>query len=101
MTPHPWRAAHTQEQCAPSLTDSPARSKRPDALLDIDAPRPVAAGRDILVEMHALSVNPVDTKVRGAFPPSGGRSERILGWDAAGVVVAVGRGHVKLVSTLA
>ena len=36
------------------------------ALLDIDLPRPTATGRDLLVEIKAVSVNPVDTKVRGA-----------------------------------
>lgn len=37
---------------------------RPDALVDIEIEQPVARGRDILVEVKAISVNPVDTKVR-------------------------------------
>ncbi|RDJ22329.1 zinc-binding alcohol dehydrogenase family protein [Bosea caraganae] len=60
-----------------------------DALIDLDLPEPVAGGRDLLVEVKAVSVNPVDTKVRrNAQPEAGG--VRILGWDAAGIVKAVG-----------
>ena len=36
----------------------------PNSFLDVDLPRPVASGRDILVAVKAISVNPVDTKVR-------------------------------------
>lgn len=60
-----------------------------EALIDLDLPEPVAAGRDLLVEVNAVSVNPVDTKVRRSAQPDAG-SARILGWDAAGVVKAVG-----------
>jgi NADPH2:quinone reductase len=49
----------------------------------------VAAGRDLLVEVRAVSVNPVDTKVRVRAAPEAG-SWKVLGWDAAGVVKAVG-----------
>lgn len=62
----------------------------PDALVTIDTPRPEPAGRDILVEVKAVSVNPVDTKLRAGAAPFAGRAERILGWDAAGIVAAVG-----------
>ncbi|MFU8823205.1 zinc-binding alcohol dehydrogenase family protein [Yoonia sp.] len=62
-----------------------------EAFVDVDLPKPVATGRDILVAVRAVSVNPVDTKVRkskGADvvenPP------RVLGYDAAGVVEAIG-----------
>lgn len=59
------------------------------ALLDIELPQPVAAGHDLLVKVAAISVNPVDTKVRKrATPPAG--EYKVLGWDAAGEVVAVG-----------
>lgn len=68
----------------------PGPIDRPDALVDLDLPRPVPTGRDLLVEVQAISVNPVDTKVRSAANPFDGRAERILGWDAAGVVAAVG-----------
>ncbi len=60
-----------------------------NALLDMDVPKPEASGRDILVNVKAISVNPVDTKVRkGTNPPAG--AYKILGWDATGVVEAVG-----------
>lgn len=59
------------------------------SLIDLELPEPIATGRDLLVEVKAISVNPVDTKVRrNAKPPAG--EARILGWDAAGIVKAVG-----------
>ncbi|WP_420995048.1 zinc-binding alcohol dehydrogenase family protein [Cupriavidus sp. 30B13] len=62
---------------------------RPDALVDLSLPAPVAGPRDLLVRVHAVSVNPVDTKVRaGVNPPAG--TARVLGFDAAGVVEVVG-----------
>lgn len=60
-----------------------------NSLVDIDLPRPTPAGRDILVEVRAISVNPVDTKVRSSARPESGQW-KVLGWDAAGVVVAAG-----------
>jgi len=61
----------------------------PDALLDLDLPAPDAPkGHDMLVAVHAVSVNPVDTKRRKSEPPAEGA--RILGFDAAGMVRAVG-----------
>ena len=62
----------------------------PDALIDITLPEPVATGHDLLVEVKAVSVNPVDYKVRSGSAPFDGEEYRILGWDAAGVVKAVG-----------
>jgi NADPH:quinone reductase len=60
-----------------------------EALVDIELPSPEPAERDILVEVKAVSVNPVDYKVRsGTAPEAGGW--KVLGWDAAGVVRAVG-----------
>ena len=61
-----------------------------DSLLDIELPDPVATGRDLLVEIRAVSVNPVDTKVRKSATPPAGDRYKVLGWDAAGVVRAVG-----------
>lgn len=64
-------------------------SNMPNALEDIDLPPPQASGRDLLVKVAALAVNPVDTKVRrNSQPPPG--EFKVLGWDAAGVVEAVG-----------
>ncbi|MFT3966624.1 MAG: zinc-binding alcohol dehydrogenase family protein [Sphingobium sp.] len=62
---------------------------RPDSLIDRAMPDPVAGGHDLLVEVKAVSVNPVDTKVR-RNPDSTGGDWRILGFDAAGIVRAVG-----------
>ena len=62
---------------------------RADALVDIELPTPTPAGRDLLVEVRAVSVNPVDTKRRRSAPPEG-QAWKVLGWDAAGVVEAVG-----------
>ncbi len=59
------------------------------ALADIDLPTPEPVGRDLLVEVRAVSVNPVDTKVRRSARPESG-AWKVLGWDAAGTVAAVG-----------
>jgi NADPH2:quinone reductase len=68
----------------------PSPIQSPDALLDITLPNPVAAERDLLVEVKAISVNPVDYKIRSGSAPLAGHEYRILGWDAAGIVKAVG-----------
>lgn len=60
-----------------------------EALVDLELPVPDVTGRDLLVEIKAISVNPVDTKVRRNQTPPAGEA-RILGYDAAGVVTAVG-----------
>ncbi len=68
---------------------TPGPIDREDALQDITLDQPIATGRDLLVKIHAVSVNPVDTKQRKAIaPPDGGW--RVLGFDAAGVVDSVG-----------
>lgn len=59
------------------------------SLIDIELPMPEAKGRDLLVEIRAVSVNPVDTKVRSSAAVEPGQY-RVLGYDAAGVVRAVG-----------
>jgi zinc-binding alcohol dehydrogenase family protein len=59
------------------------------SLVDIELPRPEAQGRDVLVAVRAVSVNPVDTKVRMRAQAEPG-SWKVLGWDAAGTVEAVG-----------
>jgi zinc-binding alcohol dehydrogenase family protein len=61
----------------------------PESLLDVEVETPVATGRDLLVEVKAISVNPVDTK-RRAPKDLVEKTPRILGWDAAGVVKAAG-----------
>ena len=62
----------------------------PQSLQDVELAKPVASGFDLLVRVEAVSVNPVDTKVRlRAASPDG--QPRILGWDAAGIVRAAVR----------
>jgi NADPH2:quinone reductase len=53
---------------------------------EIELPTPLAKGHDLLVKVEAVSVNPVDYKQRKAASPP----PRVLGWDAAGTVQAVG-----------
>lgn len=59
------------------------------SLQDIEIETPKAAGRDILVEVKAISVNPVDYKVRIGRPVEGD-DWNVIGWDAAGIVKEVG-----------
>lgn len=67
----------------------PGNIDRDDALIDIELPTPMPEGRDLLVEVKAISVNPVDIKVRQSAEPKS-RDWKVLGWDAAGMVSAVG-----------
>jgi len=60
-----------------------------NSLIDIELPDPTPGPRDLLVEVRAISVNPVDTKIRMRVQPEAGQYQ-VLGWDAAGVVRAVG-----------
>lgn len=57
------------------------------SLTDIELPMPLPGPRDLLVQVHAVSVNPVDTKIRIGSATKG---PRVLGWDAAGIVHATG-----------
>lgn len=59
----------------------------PQALIDTELPMPLAGPHDLLVEVRAVSVNPVDTKIRLGSAVS---EPRVLGWDASGVVRGVG-----------
>ncbi|ENW79139.1 hypothetical protein F909_03466 [Acinetobacter sp. ANC 3929] len=63
-----------------------------DALVDIEIDSPVAQGHDLLVRVQAISVNPVDTKIRNNKSAED-HQWKILGWDAVGVVEAIGE-HV-------
>ena len=65
----------------------------PESFLDVELPKPGPTGNDILVAVKAVAVNPVDTKVRAGWGKEPGAVEnppRVLGWDASGVVEAVG-----------
>ena len=61
----------------------------PDALVVFETAKPEPKGRDIRVAVKAISVNPVDTKVRKRAEPPAGET-KILGYDATGIVDAVG-----------
>ncbi len=61
----------------------------PNSLVDIELEKPEPKGHDLLVEVRAISVNPVDTKVRKRAEPEAGQW-KVLGWDAAGIVAATG-----------
>jgi len=60
----------------------------PDALRDIEIAIPELRPHDVLVRVHAVSVNPVDIKRRRSLAPSD--SPTVLGFDATGVIEAVG-----------
>jgi zinc-binding alcohol dehydrogenase family protein len=60
-----------------------------DALHDVQLAEPTPGPRDLLVEVKAISVNPVDTKIRRNVAPEAGAA-KVLGWDASGIVKAVG-----------
>ncbi|MEH6448396.1 MAG: zinc-binding alcohol dehydrogenase family protein [Oleispira sp.] len=60
-----------------------------DALIDMELEKPQATGRDLLIKVQAVSVNPVDVKVRAAATPADNQY-KIIGWDAVGEVVELG-----------
>src|SRR5690606_6973481 len=76
-------------QRSPSMKAVGNRTSLPidhaDSLIHLDLPEPSPLARDLLIEVKAVSVNPVDTKVRKREEPKDGRA-KILGYDAAGVV---------------
>src|SRR4029079_6627166 len=59
------------------------------SLIDFETAKPEATGRDIRVAVKAISANPVADKFRTRAPPPEGET-KILGYDAAGIVDAVG-----------
>jgi len=60
----------------------------PESLVDIELDTPAAKGHDLLVRVQAISVNPVDTKIRKNISAESGW--KVLGWDAVGAVEATG-----------
>lgn len=61
----------------------------PEALVDIELDTPIAQGHDLLVRVQAISVNPVDTKIRSNVSVENNQW-KTLGWDAVGIVEAIG-----------
>lgn len=70
-----------------AITHSGEQSDNLDYLLEIDIPVPIATGRDLLIEVKAVAVNPADVKVRAWHNTN---TPRVLGWDAVGIVKSVG-----------
>jgi NADPH:quinone reductase-like Zn-dependent oxidoreductase len=81
--------AKRQQTRAPNIKaiafSPPQAIEQQDALIDIELPTPQAMDRDRLVKVHAILVNPVDTKIRASISPEQGQ-HKILGWHAAGDV---------------
>lgn len=65
----------------------PLQIDHPESLIDMELPDPQPGSGDLLVRVEAVSVNPVDYKVRQSIPTQG---PRVLGWDAVGEVVSMG-----------
>jgi NADPH2:quinone reductase len=62
----------------------------PGCLVEFEAEQPLPGPNDLLVAVHAVAVNPVDTKIRASLGTRVQDPPRILGWDAAGTVLAAG-----------
>jgi hypothetical protein len=60
----------------------------PSCLVELELAEPSPGPHDLLIQVEAVAVNPVDTKVRASLPPDG--PPRVLGWDGAGTVLAAG-----------
>src|SRR5215213_8281305 len=61
-----------------------------ESLIDLEIDKPAPQGRDLLVQVKAISVNPVDYKMRKRAEPKDGEPAKILGYDATGVVAKTG-----------
>lgn len=64
--------------------------KDPAHFIAVELPQPAAGEHDLLVEVKAVSVNPVDTKVHKGVQKKGLDAPKVLGWDASGIVKSVG-----------
>lgn len=66
--------------------------KNVEQFMALDLPQPEVWENDLLVEVKAVSVNPVDTKVHMGAIKNGLQAPKVLGWDASGIVKSVGSG---------
>lgn len=64
--------------------------KDANSFLDVEIDKPTPTGHDILVAVKAIAVNPVDTKVRKSQPDKVEETPRVIGYDASGIVEAIG-----------
>jgi len=62
----------------------------PASLVEVEVPNPEPGDRDLLVRVQAVSVNPVDVKIRSRLKKAAAQPQ-IIGWDVAGVVESIGR----------
>lgn len=60
-----------------------------NSLIDIEIPKPIATGYDLLIKINAIAVNPVDCKIRTRVSAEEGQ-HKVIGWDAVGEVIATG-----------
>lgn len=77
------------------VCERPLPADDPEAFADAELDAPVPGEHDLLVRVRAVSVNPIDTKMRmqrSRHAAGGAAAPRVLGWDAAGEVVAAGAG---------
>lgn len=88
--PTPSNPSVELPETMPAIDAPGGAASDPTSMVDITIPTPVPRGHDLLVEVDAVSVNPVDVKNRGRANKGGG--PRVLGFDAVGRVVAVGEG---------
>jgi NADPH2:quinone reductase len=79
-----------REACMRAITVKPGAADAPDTFMVSERPTPEVLPDDICVRVHAVGVNPIDTKMRMS-PPADDGVDRTLGWDAAGVVESIGR----------
>lgn len=62
-----------------------------NSFIEFETEKPIPSGYDLLVKISAISVNPVDFKIRQtAAKDTTLDTPKIIGWDAVGVVEAVG-----------
>ncbi|MFN9636381.1 MAG: zinc-binding alcohol dehydrogenase family protein [Synechococcaceae cyanobacterium] len=71
------------------VATGPRSSADPACFEEMELPDPAPSPHDLLLAVEAVAVNPLDTKVRLSLPADLG-TPRVLGWDVAGTVLAIG-----------
>jgi len=89
LSPDGWRIS-VKIRTMKAIAAHPLAPDAPDVFTSITLPEPEPEPHDIVVQVHAVSVNPIDNKMRMTPAGKGEKTGRILGWDAAGVVHALG-----------
>lgn len=65
--------------------------EKEDSFIEFETPKPVPGTHDLLIKIEAVSVNPVDFKIRqNSAKETVLETPKIIGWDAVGIVEAVG-----------